>query len=157
MKDCVRFAPMLGAREGELTPDEQRALGAHLEGCPGCRAIAAELAALDGLVGESLMARANARDFAPFVDEVMARVGAEGHVPARARRGFLGWLFAHPRAAIASAVPVVAAIALLVYVRGSSGGSAEIALFEMATEGEVTMVLQTKDGPVVLLDDGEHS
>ncbi len=30
-------------------------------------------------------------------------------------------------------------------------------MFEMATEGEVTMVLQTKDGPVVLLDDGEHS
>jgi anti-sigma factor RsiW len=158
MKDCVRYAPLLGAREGELSPDEQRALDAHLEGCAGCRATAAELAALDGLVGESLMARANARDFAPFVDQVMARVSAaEVRTTARARRGFLGWLFAHPRAAIASLVPVVAAAALLVYVRVSSGGSGEVALFEMATEGEVSMVLQTKDGPVVLLDDGEHS
>jgi anti-sigma factor RsiW len=157
MKDCVRYAPMLGAREGELSKDEQRALDAHLEGCADCRALAAELAALDGLVGESLMARANSRDFAPFVDQVMARVGAEGRAPARARRGFLGWLFAHPRAAIASAVPVLAAAALVVYVRSGSGGSGEVALFEMATEGEVTMVLQTKDGPVVLLDDGEHS
>jgi anti-sigma factor RsiW len=158
MKDCIRYAPMLGAREGELTQDEQRALDAHLEGCADCRATAAELAALDGLVGESLMARANSRDFAPFVDQVMARVGAEGRAPARARRGFLGWLFAHPRAAIASVVPVVAVAALVVYVRSSSGGgSGEVAMFEMATEGEVTMVLQTKDGPVVLLDDEEHS
>ena len=157
MKDCVRYAPMLGAREGELTHDEQRALDAHLEGCADCRATAAELAALDGLVGESLMARANSRDFAPFVDQVMARVGAEGRAPAHARRGFLGWLFAHPRAAVASVVPVLAVAALVVYVRFGSRGSGEVALFEMATEGEVTMVLQTKDGPVVLLDDGEHS
>ena len=165
MKDCVRYAPMLGAREGELTPDERRALDAHLEACAGCRATAAELAALDGLVGESLMARANARDFAPFVDQVMARVAPRqardervgSRAPERTRRNFLGWLFAHPRFAIASAVPVVAAIALLVYVRGSSGVSGEVAFFEMATEGDVTMVLQTKDGPVVLLDDEEHS
>jgi anti-sigma factor RsiW len=156
MKDCIRYAPMLGAREGELTPDERRALDAHLEGCAGCRATAAELAALDGLVGEALMARANARDFAPFVDQVMARVGTGDRASARTRRGLLGWLFAHPRAALASAVPVVAAVALLVYVRVSSGRG-EVAFFEMATEGEVTMVLQTKDGPVVLLDDEEHS
>ena len=82
MKDCVRYAPMLGAREGELSREEQSALDAHLQACPGCRALAADLAALDGLVGESLMARANARDFAPFVDGVMARVGAPGAAPA---------------------------------------------------------------------------
>ena len=29
--------------------------------------------------------------------------------------------------------------------------------FEMSTEGDVTMVLQTNDGPVVLLGDGEQS
>ncbi len=157
MKDCVRYAPMLGAREGELTTDEQRALDAHLETCADCRAIAANLAALDGLVGESLMARANARDFAPFVDQVMARVSSEGGAPARARRGLLGWLFAHPRAAVASMVPVLAAVALVVYVRAGTSGSGEMALLEIATEGEVTMVLQTKDGPVVLLDDGEQT
>ena len=165
MKDCIRYAPMLGAREGELTDDEQRALDAHVAGCADCRAIAANLAALDGLVGESLMARANARDFAPFVDQVMARVArrqAQGErmgsrAPARVRRGVLGWLFAHPRAAIASVVPVLAAVALVVYVRSGTGGSGEMALLEISTEGDVTMVLQTKDGPVVLLGDGEQS
>ncbi len=158
MKDCVRYAPMLGAREGELTEEEQHALDLHVQGCAGCRATAAELAALDGLVGESLMARANARDFAPFVDEVMARVGAPGLAPARGRRGFLGWFRAHPRAALASLVPFVAAVALVVYVRLEHGGeSGPMASLEIATEGEVTMVLQTSDGPVVLLDDGEHS
>ncbi|ABS28604.1 zf-HC2 domain-containing protein [Anaeromyxobacter sp. Fw109-5] len=154
MKDCVRYAPMLGAREGDLSPEEQRALDAHLQACPACRALAADLAALDGLVGESLMARANARDFAPFVDGVMARVGVQGSAPAR-RHGFLGWFRAHPRAALASLVPVLAAVALVVYVR-IEGDDGQIALFEMATEGEVTMVLQTSDGPVVLLGE-EHS
>lgn len=155
MKDCVRYAPMLGAREGELSREEQSALDAHLQACPGCRALAADLAALDGLVGESLMARANSRDFAPFVDGVMARVGAPGAAPAR-RHGFLGWFRAHPRAALASLVPVLAAVALVVYVRIESGDDGQVALFEMATEGEVTMVLQTSDGPVVLLGE-EHS
>jgi anti-sigma factor RsiW len=158
MKDCVRYAPMLGAREGELSSEEQSALDAHLQACPGCRALAADLAALDGLVGESLMARANARDFAPFVDGVMARVGAKGSArPAPVEgRGFLGWFRAHPRAALASLVPVLAAVALVVYVRTESGDDGPVALFEMATEGEVTMVLQTSDGPVVLLGE-EHS
>ncbi|WP_242360368.1 zf-HC2 domain-containing protein [Anaeromyxobacter sp. SG17] len=158
MKDCVRYAPMLGARPGELTEEERRALDLHLQGCAGCRATAAELAALDGLVGESLLARANARDFAPFVDQVMARVGAApGLAPARGRRGFLGWFRAHPRAALASLVPVLAAVALVVYVRLEGGQLGQVASLELSTEGEVTMVLQTSDGPVVLLDDGEHS
>ena len=160
MKDCVRYAPMLGAREGELSREEQSALDAHLQACPGCRTLAADLAALDGLVGESLMARANARDFAPFVDGVMARVGAPGAAPvegrARGARGFLGWFRAHPRAPLASLVPVLAAVALVVYVRTESADDGTVALFEMATEGEVTMVLQTSDGPVVLLGE-EHS
>ena len=164
MKDCVRYAPMLGAREGELTQDEQRALDAHLEGCADCRATAAELAALDGLVGESLMARANSRDFAPFVDQVMARVAlrpgggreaARPRAPAAASSGGSSRTRA-PRSRRSCRLLAVAA--LVVYVRSSSGGgSGEVAMFEMATEGEVTMVLQTKDGPVVLLDDGEHS
>ena len=74
MKDCVRFAPMFGARAGELTAGESKALELHLQDCRTCRATAADFAAMDGLVGEALQARANARDFAPFVDQVMARV-----------------------------------------------------------------------------------
>ncbi len=145
MKDCVRFAPLIGSRESELTPGEAKALAAHLSACRACRAAAADLAATDGLVGESLMARANARDFAPFVDQVMARVG-------RAERpGVAGWLARHRRAAAAGLVPVLAALAVIVYVR-LDGGRDAIALLELSSEGEVTTVLQTADGPVVLLD-----
>jgi anti-sigma factor RsiW len=136
---------MIGAREGELAPGEAEALAAHLAACAGCRALAADLAATEGLVAEALLARANARDFAPFVDEVMARVRRAE------RRGVSAWLARHRRAAAAALVPALAALALIVYVR-SDGGRDEIALLELSSEGEVTTVLQTVDGPVVLLE-----
>jgi anti-sigma factor RsiW len=144
MKDCIRFAPLIGARAGELTPGEAKALALHLRECAACRATAADFAATDGLVGEALLARANARDFAPFVDEVMARVGRTE------RPGILGWLGRHRRAAAAALVPALAALALIVYVR-LDGGRDQIAMLELTSEGEVTTVLQTTDGPVVLL------
>jgi anti-sigma factor RsiW len=135
---------MIGAREGELTPAEAAALSAHLRTCATCAALAADVAATEGLVSEALLAAANARDFAPFVDEVMARV-------ARAERpGVRGWLARHRRAAAASLVPVLAALAVIVYVR-LDGGHDPIALLELSSEGEATTVLQTADGPVVLL------
>jgi anti-sigma factor RsiW len=145
MKDCIRFAPMIGAREGELTPGEAKALDLHLQSCRGCRATAADFAATEGLVGEALLAQANARDFAPFVDQVMARVG---HAPRE--RGLWAWLGRHRRAAAATLVPALAALALIVYVR-VDGGRDQIALLELTSEGEATTVLQTSDGPVVLL------
>ncbi len=182
MKDCVRFAPMLEAREGELSHDEAAALVAHLDGCPRCRALRADFAATAGLVADGLMARANARDFAPFVDAVMARVAAQTerdqpvraerqlpvraersgraaaaesrHVPAAAESrhgpGLLGWIARYRRLVLAAAVPVVAAAAVLMYVR-QDGGRRQVAQLEMSTEGEVTTVLETSDGPVVLL------
>jgi anti-sigma factor RsiW len=139
---------MIGAREGELTPGESKTLAAHLSACASCRALAADLAATDGLVREALMARANARDFAPFVDEVMDRIGPAAAAPGVAQ--WWRWLSGHRRAAAAALVPVLAALALIVYVRVDRGGD-EIALLELASEGEVTTVLQTADGPVVLL------
>lgn len=148
MRDCVRFAPMIGAREGELTPGEAKALEVHLTECRGCRATADDFAATDGLVTRALMARANARDFGPFVDEVMARVAANR---SRSERGgFLAWLSHHRRAAVAALAPVLAALAVLVYVRVEDGRR-EIALLEITAEGEAVTVLQTADGPVVLL------
>jgi anti-sigma factor RsiW len=145
MKGCVRFAPMIGARPGELPPEDAGALEGHLAACPACRAFARDAAALDGLVGEALLARAAERDFAPFVDAVMARVGR------RERRGLLGWISRHRRAAAAALAPVLAALAVIVYVRLHDGGAREIALFELTSEGEATTVLHTSDGPVVLL------
>jgi hypothetical protein len=49
-------------------------------------------------------------------------------------------------------VPVLAALALFLYVR-IEGGREPIAMLELSSEGEVTTILQTSDGPVVLLDE----
>jgi anti-sigma factor RsiW len=148
--ECVRFAPMLGSRPGELPPSDAEALAKHLETCETCQALAADLAATDGLVSEALLARANARDFSGFVDGVMARVE-------RAERpGLLGFLRRHRAATVAGLVPVLAALAAIVYLR-LAGGPGPDALFELSSEGEASTVLQTTDGPVVLLnadDDG---
>jgi len=155
MKDCVHIAPMLGSREGELTPGEAKALEAHVSECASCRALARDFAAMDGLVGEALMARANERDFAPFVDEVMERVSPRARGAARAPAEpdltFWGWIAGHRRAVAAALAPVLAAFAVLVYVQLNFGGPAEIALLELSSEGEATTILQTSDGPVVLL------
>jgi anti-sigma factor RsiW len=134
---------MIGSRPGELSAAEAAALEAHLATCPACSALAADFAATEGLVAEALLAQANARDFAPFVDEVMARVAPR-------ERSLRGWVARHRRAAAAALVPVLAALALIVYVR-LDGGREHIALLELSSEGEVTTVLQTSDGPVVLL------
>ncbi|HEY6003603.1 MAG TPA: zf-HC2 domain-containing protein, partial [Anaeromyxobacter sp.] len=98
MKECVLFAPMIGARPGELTAGESKALDAHLSSCSACRGVARSAETFDGLVGEALLARASVRDFAPFVDGVLARI--EG-APRRSA-GFLSWLHGHRRAAVAS-------------------------------------------------------
>lgn len=146
MKDCTRFAPMIGAREGELSAADARALEAHLAACPACAGYARDVAATDGLVAEGLLARAAERDFAPFVDQVMARVDRAE------RRGILGWLGRHRRLAAATLAPVLAALALIVYVRLDGGSRGEIAFFELYSEGEVATILNTMDGPIVLLD-----
>ena len=146
MKDCVRFAPLIGSREGELTPGEAKTLAAHLSECRSCRARAADLAATAGLVSGGLLAQANARDFSSFVDEVMARVGRADP----STSSWWRWLARHRRAAAATLIPVLAALAVIVYVR-VDGGRDTIALLELSSEGEATTVLQTADGPVVLL------
>jgi anti-sigma factor RsiW len=148
MKDCVRYAPMLAAHEGDLTPDEAREVEAHLAGCPDCRVREAALHASEGLVSEALLAEASRRDFAPFVDGVMARIGARRSPLARLR----GWAGLHRRLAAAlGVVPVLAAAALVVYVRSYRPAGEELAMVELDAEGDVTMVLQTEDGPLVLL------
>jgi anti-sigma factor RsiW len=165
MKDCVHYVPLIGAHEGELTPEEQAGLDRHLAGCAACRARAADARALGPLVRDALMAEANQRDFAPFVDQVMARVEAHPLSPravgerGRLRAGGEGrgeggtwwqWLTGR-RAAAAALVPALAAAALLVYVQTRPGVPEVASLMELTSEGEVTMILQTSDGPLVLL------
>ncbi len=149
IRDCVRYAPMIGSRPGELTDLEAHALSSHLEGCPTCRALAAELEATDGLVAEALMARANARDFAPFVDEVMARVGRG--TPARV--SLLGRLRQRwkPLAISAAALLVLAAGSALIYREATFEEPERVAAVQMELQGGST-VLQTTDGPVVLFE-----
>jgi hypothetical protein len=71
--------------------------------------------------------------------------------------GVLTWLARYQRALTVTVVPALAAAALIVYVRLQDGRPSEVALLELASEGNVTMVLQTADGPVVLLGAEEHS
>jgi len=162
MTACLRFAPMIGSREGELSAEDSRELAAHLVECPTCSALAADVAATEGLLTEALLAKANARDFGPFVDQVMARVEnvstARG-LPAAAPRGAArGWtlglsaLRSHWKLLTATAVAaVVAAGSRFMYVHRDVSEPEEIAALEMDLQGGGT-VLQTSDGPVVLLE-----
>jgi anti-sigma factor RsiW len=142
--DCERWAPMIGSRPGELTAEESRGLEVHLGGCERCSALAADVAATEGLVSEALLARAAQRDFAPFVDQVMARVAPPAKV------GILEWLRGHRRA-LALLAPGLAAAALVVYLSSSGGDRQDFASLEVASEGEATTVIQTAEGPIVLL------
>ena len=83
MTPCLRFAPMIGARPGELSEEDARALADHLATCEACQARLADEEALSGLLSEGLLAEANRRDFSTFADEVLARIPATAFVPSR--------------------------------------------------------------------------
>jgi anti-sigma factor RsiW len=155
-KDCLHFAPMIGARPGELPEAEASALSTHLEGCDTCHSLAAQLEATDGLLAEALLARANARDFAPFVDQVMARVGGRA---GRSRPSLLDRLRQRWRLVIVSGAAVVAlaGAATFMYVNANKAEEPErVAAVSMELHGGST-VLQTPDGPVVLLEPDDES
>lgn len=155
MNDCTRFAPMIGSREGELPPAEAEALAQHLLTCATCQALAADLAATEGMVSEALLRSANSRDFSTFADEVMAKAGIREPGAAPARGGVLAWFRHHRAATAAGLVPLLAALAAIVYLRLEGGGPGPVAMLEFTSEGEATTVLQTADGPVVLLNEDE--
>lgn len=150
MNPCSRFAPMIGARPGDLSPEDARAFAEHVGACDACQARVADEAALSGMLFESLMAEASARDFAAFSDGVLERIPAyraQGGTLSRLRR----WTRRHRVAAVASVLaPALAAAALVVYLLG---GSPEPGSVELSAEGRNELVLQTSDGPVVLFGD----
>lgn len=168
-RDCARFAPMLTAREGELDAQGRTALAEHLSGCARCTAEAADLAATEGLVRDALLAEAAHRDFAPFVDAVMARVekqsaraGARADGSRRAaepRTGWdaiIGWVRKHRFAAATGALaPAVAGIALIMYVASDRPPVSQVGEVVVVAEGRIPMVLHTAEGPVVLLGDAD--
>jgi anti-sigma factor RsiW len=155
MKECTTYAPMIGAREGELSAGERTGLAAHLEACAACRARLADERALEGLLGEALLRAAAGRDFADFADGVMARVGATRPSGLRA---LLAWFRKHRVAAAASALaPTLAALALIVYfeTRGITAGPLAGDV-EVTSEEHTPMVLNTSDGPLILLGDSDE-
>jgi anti-sigma factor RsiW len=162
MNPCVRFAPMIGARPGELPDEETRALAEHLAACDACQARLADEEALSGMLSEALVDEANRRDFSTFADGVMGRIpGYASSVSARPRRGAFtrlsAWARAHRALALASAfTPAAAAAALVVYLTVGNGSPPEQqATLEVSAEGRGAMVLETSEGPVVLLGNGD--
>ncbi|HYQ81863.1 MAG TPA: zf-HC2 domain-containing protein [Anaeromyxobacteraceae bacterium] len=147
MRDCARYAPMLGAREGELEAAERDALAGHLAACAACRGRLADLAALQGMVGNALAQQAARRDFTDFADQVMARLE-------RRRAGPLRAFFRRHRALVVGTAlaPTLVAAALIVYLELRGGASPGI---EVVSEQYAPMVIETDDGPLILIGDGD--
>jgi anti-sigma factor RsiW len=155
MAECTTYRPMIGSRDGELEPAEAAALQAHLAGCGGCRRFAADVAATEGLLAEALEGAAARRDFAPFVEGVLARIAA-GRPPTLLER-LQRAMRLHPRLVIGGALaPLVVATALAVLVQSrSTNDVADAQSLEFHGEGRATTVIQSSDGPVLLLDDDD--
>ena len=78
MEECERWTEQLSARlDGELSPEEERELEAHLAVCPSCRALAKQLEALDA--GLQDLEEAPAPE--GFARGVMDRIAAEEKKP----------------------------------------------------------------------------
>jgi anti-sigma factor RsiW len=154
MTDCTVHRPMIGSREAELSPGERAGLAAHLAGCEGCRRWAASLAVTEGLVSEALMAAAARRDFAPFAAQVMARIEHRRLGPlARLGRA----IRLHPWfAAGAALAPIGVALMVALYTLRGPGHDVTAASLEVTSQGATT-IIQSSDGPVVLIDDDEAS
>lgn len=156
---CAGAAPLLGSRPGELDPTEEALLAAHLASCEACRARQADLETLSGLVADGLRAEAARRDFSAFADGVMARIPASAWsgAPSGPLERLRAFLRRHRVLATASALaPALAAVALYLYI-GRSGGSGPSGLsVEVTSEDLAAVVLETSDGPVILVGEGSE-
>lgn len=164
MNSCLRFAPMIGARPGELSDADASELAEHLATCDACQARLADASALAGLLSQALLDEANRRDFSTFSDEVLARIPAYRQVSAdrqgtrpRPAEGLWAWIRHHRlAAALGTLAPALAAIALVVYVdRGQGGPGPDDVLVQVIAETGSATVLETSDGPVVLFGEDE--
>ncbi len=155
---CAGAAPLLGSRPGELDPTEEALLQAHLSTCAACQARQADLQALSALVVEGLLAEAARRDLSALSDGVMARIPASAWKGERSE-GPMGrlrdWFRRHRVLATASALaPALAALALYLYIgRTGVGAPAELSV-QVTSEDLAAVVLETSDGPVILVGEG---
>jgi hypothetical protein len=156
---CAGATPLLGSRPGELDPTEEAVFSAHLSTCESCRARQADQEALSRIVEDGLLGEAARRDLSAFADGVMARIPASAWRggPAPGMLGRLLELFRRHRVlATASALaPALAALALYLYIGRTTGtGPLEFSV-EVTSEDLAPMVLDTSDGPIILM--GEAS
>jgi anti-sigma factor RsiW len=156
---CAGAAPLLGSRPGELDPTEEALLSAHLSTCESCRARRADQEAVARVLEDGLLLEAARRDFSGFADGVLARIPASawrGAEPEGAVARLRAFLRRHRVLAAASALaPALAALALYLYIgRGAGPGPSELAI-EVTSEDLAAVVLETSDGPVILV--GEAS
>jgi len=156
---CAGAAPLLGSLPGELDPTEEALLGAHLATCASCRARQADVAALSGLVTDGLLAEAARRDFSTFGDGVMARIPASAWRGTRA--GTLDRLRDYFRrhrvlAAASALAPALAAVALYLYIDRTGGTGLPELSVEVTSESLAAVVLDTSDGPVILVGEGSE-
>ena len=156
---CSGAALLLGSRPGELDATEEALLGAHLATCAACRARQADVEALSRLVTDGLLVEAARRDFSSFADGVMARIPASAWqgAPVGPLARLRNFLRRHRALAAASALaPALAAIALYLYIGRSSGtGPVELSV-EVTSEDLAAVVLETSDGPVILVGEGSE-
>ena len=160
MKECARYARMLGSRPGELGPEEEARLAAHLAECAACRARLADDQATAGWLSEALELAAARRDFTAFADQVMERIPADAWKKEESpRKGLLrslrAFLGRHRMLAVASALaPVLAAAALYLFLGPPSvTPEPEEPGVEVVSETLSPTVLDTSDGPIVLVSD----
>ena len=156
---CAGAAPLLGSRPGELDPTEEALLGAHLATCEACRARLADLEALSGLVVDGLRSEAARRDFSSFADGVMARIPASAWrgAPSGPLERLRAFLRRHRVLAAASALaPALAAGALYLYIGGTGGSGPSGLSVEVTSEDLAAVVLETSDGPVILVGEGSE-
>jgi hypothetical protein len=158
--NCGEAAPLLGSLPGELDPALEARLEAHLGACAACQARLADAAAVSGLLRDGLAREAAGRDFSEFADGVLARIPASAWrpTPGAARPGGLrGFLGRHRLLAAASALaPALAALALYLYIGRASGpGPAEPGV-EVTSDDLAPVVLDTSDGPVILVGEGSE-
>ena len=156
---CAGAAPLLGSRPGELDPTEEALLQAHLSTCASCQARHADLRALSALVVDGLLAEAARRDLSGLSDGVMARIPASAWkgAPAGPLARLRDFFRRHRMLAAASAAaPALAALALYLYIgRAGVGAPAELSV-QVTSEDLAAVVLETSDGPVILVGEGSE-
>lgn len=115
MKDAHPIEQLSALHDGALEPRERDVVESHLAHCPDCRAMLADLAALDAALASSPVPDPGPAYWARFADRVEARTRPAPE-PARGYERLTAWLFSGGHFAWPRAVGALAACTLVLYV-----------------------------------------